>query len=162
MGGLPNEFIPTPTYPQQRCRKSATTDWAHHVRSSRGLITIVVMTLLHLLPIIIIVFNKSRSQLVERRSRYARQILQLANVIRLRTTTLFERFATIGCTTWNLFCRQHFNSILFHDTFSVDINRTTVKKTMTVGNSNAQWRPKAYAFASRSFPGPSEYWNFRS
>ena len=35
----------TPTYPKRRGCKSATTDWAHHVRSSSGPITIVVMTL---------------------------------------------------------------------------------------------------------------------
>ena len=48
MGGLPNERIPIPTYPKQKDRKSATTDWAHHVGSSSGLITIVVMTLLRI------------------------------------------------------------------------------------------------------------------
>ena len=49
MGGLPNEFIPIPTYPKQRGRQMATTDSAHHVVSSSGLITTVVMTLFQLL-----------------------------------------------------------------------------------------------------------------
>ena len=44
MGGLPNE----PTTHQQRGRKLATTDWEHRVGSSRGLITIVMITLLRL------------------------------------------------------------------------------------------------------------------
>ena len=44
MGRLPNELIPI-TYPKQRGRKSATTDWAHYVGSSSCLITIVVITL---------------------------------------------------------------------------------------------------------------------
>ena len=33
-------------YPKQRDRKSATTDWAHHVGSLSGMITEMVMTLL--------------------------------------------------------------------------------------------------------------------
>ena len=45
MGGLPTELIAIPTYPKQRGRKSAITDWAHYVGSSSGLTTIVVMTL---------------------------------------------------------------------------------------------------------------------
>ena len=31
MGGLTNELIQIPTYPKMRGRKSANTDWAHHV-----------------------------------------------------------------------------------------------------------------------------------
>ena len=38
-------FVPIPTYPKQRGRKSATTDSAHHVGSSSDRITIVVMIL---------------------------------------------------------------------------------------------------------------------
>ena len=37
---------PNPTSTKPRSRKSATTDCAHHVGSSSGLITIVVMTVL--------------------------------------------------------------------------------------------------------------------
>ena len=47
MGGLPNEVSPIRTYPKQTDRKSANTDWAHHVGSSSDLITVVVMTLFH-------------------------------------------------------------------------------------------------------------------
>ena len=45
MGGTPNDLTPIPTYPKES-GKSATTDWAQHVGSSSGLITIVMMTLL--------------------------------------------------------------------------------------------------------------------
>ena len=45
MGRLSNLLLPIPTYPKQTGRKLATTDWAHRVGSSCGLITIVVMIL---------------------------------------------------------------------------------------------------------------------
>ena len=49
---MKNELIPIPTYPKLRGHKSATTDWAHHVGWSSGLITIVVMTLFYIPSII--------------------------------------------------------------------------------------------------------------
>ena len=59
MSGLPTESAQPcpPTYPKLRGRKSTTTDWAHHVESLTGLITIVMMTLLLLSVLIHILFH---------------------------------------------------------------------------------------------------------